>query len=503
MGHLADIIKNLNKEEIRYYKLYSKRLNYDKEHKTVRLFDYIKYDEIDENSQELVDILFKNGGRNPFYRLKNRLLNDLKKSILLQHIDLDEKVNILNLISYAHIFSYKTQFKQALHYLQKAEKNAIEHEHYDLLNMIYGEIITLASQFDAINPLPFIEKQRQNSHKYSIVRQANQAISAINYKLKKTNFSGKERAISKTLKRILDDLSIANEVYQLPKVKLKIHECVRNSILQSKDFQLLEKYLIDSLKEFEKDKVFAKVTQVEKILLVNWIINTSVKNRNFKLALKYSDKLHDELLKYNKLYYGKYIWTYYQSLIVNNYFSGDLKNAISVCEELKANARYKGNVFYDLGIYLNLASLNYCNNDFSLAIKNLSNVLVKEVYNNLSESMQLSISILEMILHYEQEDLDYPFFKLTEIRRQFKHLLKQDEYQIELSFLKIFNDLLKKPDPWKNKTILKNIQHYIENSPEVEPGSNEVVNYNAWLNSKLNNERYYDVILKMVSKKGK
>jgi len=65
-----------------------------------------------------------------------------------------------------------------------------------------------------------------------VIKEANHAISAINYQLRRTNFAGKEKDIEKILSKILDEISMANQVYQIPKVKLSIHECVRNSLLQ-------------------------------------------------------------------------------------------------------------------------------------------------------------------------------------------------------------------------------------------------------------------------------
>lgn len=500
MEHLSSIIKNLNKEEIRHLKIFSNRINYGKENKTLKLFDYLKEGKFTENDTELANLLYKNGSKNPFYRLKNRLFEDIKKSLLLQHVELDEKISITNLISLANIFSYKTQYEESLHFLKKAEAKALENEYYDLLDLIYSEIISISSFYDKINPLEFIEKQKQNSEKCLVLKQANHAISTINHQLKIINFSGKGKEISKTLQKLLDDLSIAGNVYKIPKFKLKIHECVRNFLLQRKDFEVLEQYLINSMKEFKKENVFSKTTHQDKIILTTWIINTLVKNRKFKYALKYTNVLKEDLLKYNKLYYEKYIWMYYQSLMVNHFFSGDLKKSIETIEKLKGVSKYKGNVFYDLAIHLNLASLYYCSNNLSLAVKNLSAVLMKDIYNSLSPQIKFSISVLEMILHYEKGNFDYAHMKLKETFRRHKEILKSPDYTNESAFLLIFKLLIELPDPWLNTKITNKIKDYIVSSPEIEPGSNEVINYKVWLASKLNKESYYETILKMLKK---
>jgi len=260
------------------------------------------------------------------------------------------------------------------------------------------------------------------------------------------------------------------------------------------------KYLTDSLKEFENDKVFTRATHIEKLLLINWILNTLAKNKNFKRALEYSEKLHDELLKYNKLYYEKFIWTYHQSVIVNNFFSGNLKNTIEITEELKLNPKYKGNAFYDLAIYLNLASLYYCDNKLSKSVKNLSHILTKDVFSDLAKPLKVSVSILEMILHYEKDDYEFSNMKLKEIKRKFKDILKLDEYKNEEGFLFLFKDLIKIPDPFRDKKLTDKIDQYLKYSPDIEPGSNEVINYRAWLSSKINKSDYYETVIDLVNK---
>lgn len=500
MNHLSEIIINLSKEEIRNFKIFSNRINYGKSNKTVKLFDFLKTGTYSEDDEILVKLLYPKGNKNSFYRLKNRLLDDLKKTLLLQHIDFDEKVSVLNLISLANIFSYKIQYRQALYYLQKAETKAIKNEYYDLVDLIYEEIISIASHYDRVNPLPYIKKQKQNIEKRSVIKQANQAIATINYQLKRINFSKKGKKLLVDLQKVLDDLTISRNVYRLPKIQLKINECVRNYLLQRNDFDVLEQYLINSLKGFKKRKIFSKTFHHDKIVIITWIINSLIKNKKFNKALYFTNILHKELLAYNKLYYEKYIWTYYQSLMAGYFFSGQLQKAIDTMETVKENPKYQGNIFYDLGIYLNLASLYYCRSDVSNAIKNLSKVLTKKLFNSLSVDIKFNISVLEIILHYEKGDVEFTYEKLINLSRSFRSILRKEDYAVESKFINIFKQLLVKVDSFKDNAILSKMKKYVAMLPEIEPGSNEVISYHAWLVSKIYKENYYSTILKMANK---
>jgi len=498
MGHLSKIIKNLSREEVRFFKIYSKRINYGKVNKTVQLLDQFRKTDLHENDTALINQFFPNGSRNPYYRLKNKLFEEVTKSLLIQHFNRDDRNTILNLLAVSNLFNSKTQYEEAIYFLHKAEKKALQHEYYDLADLIYSELIAVAANLDKVNPLPYIEKQKENAKKLEILRQANLAISAVNYQLKKSNFSGKEKELSEKLKKILDDLSIANEVYNIPKVKLKIHECVRNFLLQRKDFEVLGDYLINSYDEFNREGVFSKSNHHEKIMMINWITNSQIKLKKFDKALFYAEQFYQGFAQQNKEFYDKYVWSYYQVLVISYFYSGTLDRAIGEMENLKNNKKYKGNISYELAVHLNLASLYHSKGDVTKSIRSLSKILIKDVYNNLSKQLKLSVLVFEMILHYEKPDFEYVHNKRTEIRRNFGDMLNQDEYHYENQFLLIFNKIIKDSAPFKNKNIVLEIEEFLRTFPEMEPASNEIIHYNAWLASKISNRSYYDTIIDMM-----
>jgi hypothetical protein len=204
MDSINQIIKNLKKEEIRSFKLFTSRYLKNEETKIANLFDKIRLDEENIDEEKLVKEFFPGEplNFNAFYRLKNRLKTELEKSLLNLHHDLDEKISLMNMVNLANIFSYKSQYSISVYYLRKAEKLALNNEFYDILDMIYSELINLSFLFDDLDPVEFIEKRKENAEKNKISIQANQAISVIRYRLKRTNFSKSEEDINDKLKSI-------------------------------------------------------------------------------------------------------------------------------------------------------------------------------------------------------------------------------------------------------------------------------------------------------------
>ena len=409
---LTDLIKSLNTEEIRNFKMYISRTVLKKgEKKILILFDAIIQNEHDEYEDALMLSLFEAGNKNAFYRLKNRLREIVEHSLLMLHRTKDERFRINNNISLARICVYKLRYEQAFAYLEKAEKEATKGEYFGLLHLIYDHIIELSLQNHKIDAEKYVQKRKANDKKYQVSQQLNSVLAIINNQLFASNFSGKDESIIEQLENIIKEWEFT-EIYQNSvKIQFQIHACVRDALLQKKDFEALENYLMESLLNFEQKKLFNKANFQRKIVLLSWIINTLTKNKKFESALQYAEKLHQTLVAFDSLYYDKYIWIYYQSQIINYSFLNKNKQVVELLQELKNNEKLKKQSFYHLFIYLNLATTYYSMNDLENAVENLNEIVNTDIYNSLSVNWKLNLLIVEVIFMLEKETMSWRHLK--------------------------------------------------------------------------------------------
>ncbi|MEI5617203.1 hypothetical protein WB403_49790, partial [Streptomyces brasiliscabiei] len=87
-------------------------------------------------------------------------------------------------------------------------------ENYELLDLIYANLVKLSNDVIAINPEEYIEKQSENALMLNRVRQMDQVLAALNYRIKVTqNFQkGNEtllKMVDKAVKEFSKDKSIA------------------------------------------------------------------------------------------------------------------------------------------------------------------------------------------------------------------------------------------------------------------------------------------------------
>jgi len=492
---LTKLINDLKPEEIRGFRLQESRYNFKKQDKKLTLlFDAIKKENCDEYDDKLILKLFPDNNKNAYYRLKNLLIGRIEDSLVYLHRDKNEEFGVYKYLHLHQIFFHKSAYEEASTYLEKAEKSALKLEDYDLLVLICRKYIRL-SEFLEISPEEYIERQSNYQSLATSTNETEYLIAMLNFRLKRTNFSGKDNEVLDVLEQVSNTLKINKLTTNSARTKLLVNRCVRDILLQKKEFPALAEYMISSYAEFKKEQIFGKNNHEESIIQLSWIINSLLKIKNFKDAPKYIDELHRQLLMYNSLYFDKYIWLYYQSRVIEYTFSNKREQAIMLLEKLEKKDTIRHNSGLAFYISINLTTLYYGIGKLDKSLKHLSNILTNPTFNSMSADWKLNIQLLELIIRTDNNDIEYAISKTNEIKRKYRESLRQEQYQIEKRFVKIISTILKKPDALKDEKTLKEARQFIADTPDYEPGStNELIDYSIWLEAKIQKKDYYSLI---------
>jgi hypothetical protein len=194
----------MNKEEIRFFRLFIERLNYDFDRKDMQLFEYYRLHADKSDDEFMAQKLYGKKDKNSFYRLKNRLLAQLNKSLVLQHQEDDSQMRLKYLLMVYQYHLMKKSTKVASYFLQKAEKLAEEIENYQVLDLIYNEQIKISTEFTTINPKDVIEKRELNFKRSQNIREIEQVLALISYELKVSqNYSKANESLFKYLETMI------------------------------------------------------------------------------------------------------------------------------------------------------------------------------------------------------------------------------------------------------------------------------------------------------------
>lgn len=476
----------MSKEELRFFKIYITRNPAEGNRKDVLLFDYMRKKGEDYDEDKIALKLYPNGGKNSFYRLKNRLIEEVNKSLLLQHFAEDESSDALQMISLAHLFFNRNNYPVAYHFIRKAEKKASGHENHELLDIIYSEYIKLSHEMVSINPETYIKLRKENSSKLHDLRQIDDVLAAVKYKLKVTqNFSPGENPVIEMLSKTVDDFSHDKELKKSPALRFKIYQAVSQVLLQRHDYKNLEGYLLTTFKQFSRENLFSRANHDTKLQMLTYIVNTLFKNGKVQQSLDYAQKLKAAMDEFNRLHYDKFLFFYYNSLVIN-YSKIDIHKAIEILEQLENNEHLKKTPFYEVFVYLNLAIFRFEKGDFRNAIKNLNKLFIHESYRNADRSLRFRIAIAELIIRLELNDFEFLDYRTTQIKKEYKDLLQKDENQREEKLIEIIRHVALSGISTKNKKLNTMITSFLK-AEQAAVSDTDVINYNRWLKGKFIN----------------
>ena len=472
----------MNKEETRYFKLYSNRTNATTSRKDIQLFDYIRKHGFDYNEDKIIKKLYPNSSKNAFYRLKNRLAEDVNKSLSLQHCMEDELLQVNHFLTLQHLYFIKGKYKLSQYYLKKAEKHAKIIESYELLDVIYGEYIKLSHEILSIDPGAYIEKRSKNSEELTRIRQIDDVLAVLSYKLKTTqNFSLRENPVVNVLEKTVNSLIKDENVKAGSKLRFKIYRAVSQILLQRHDYIVFEDYLLKTFDEFTKEELFNKSNHDTKLQMLTYLVNTLFTNKKYQESLRYADLLKESMEMHDNFLEKKYKFFYYSGLI-NNYNTLDKDKSIELLLELQESDWLKNTPYYELFVYANLCLNYFDKGEYKKAIKNMHQMYVLDSFENTDDSFKFKSAIAELIIRYELKDFDYLEYRMKQVVKDFKHLLSIDHNIREATMIDIIGKMMITQNIRVNKELKSIIIQFIQTNSKK---GTEVIDYNEWLNSKI------------------
>jgi hypothetical protein len=487
MDTLNQIIAGMSKEDMRFYKLYALRVSASEPRKDIVLFDYMRKSGELYDDKRIFSELYGGKNKNAFYRLKNRLAEDLNQCLLSQHYYRHDILYVYHLLSLARLYFSKNNFGLSLRFIRKAETEATRIENHELLDIIYGEYIKLSHEIVSVNPEEYIKKRQENQKYLIALRQMDDILAAVTYRMKITqNFSEKGNDILNILQKTVDDFSGDTAIKKSPKLRLKICSAVSQILAQRRDYILLEKYLLKMYPQFKKEHLFTKENHDLKLLMLTYVVNALFKNKKIALSLKYAEELKEAMSEHGKLLYDKYLFFYYNSLVIN-YSVLDKDKAIAILEELKENKALKNSPFYEIFVNINLMILWFDKEEYHKSIRFLNKLYMHDNYKNTDFTLKFKIAMAEIIVRHELKDFEFLEHRIRQVNKEYRDLIQKDEHKREKEFIGIVKEVIRSEGMRKNGPLLSRIKKFLA-VKEIRAEDAEIINYNDWLSKKIDRD---------------
>lgn len=485
MEVLQSVIANMNKEEVRNFKLWLNSTNASDERKDVQLFNYMRSSGDGYNEDFVFKKLYGKGDKNSFYRLKNRLLDDIGYNLATLHFDKHEGNNLFLFLSLYNIFISRNQPELALFYLKKGEKRAQQAENFELLDIIYASFVKLSADLATINPEVYIQKRKANAANLNRIREMDQVLAAVTYRLKLTQNYGKRDAgllklLDNTIKEFADDESLKHsKMFQT-----RVFRAVSQILVQNHSYVELENFMLNTYKHFIQQKWFDKSNHETKLQMLIYLINALFKNRKYNESLDYAETLGEELSAYNNMLYDKFMFFYYNALMLN-YAQIDIKRGLKALDELEKEMKGKKNAYYEFFVHLNRANLLFFQGRTNDALRSLVKLYLNDHYKKADDSFKLKIALAECIMQYESGEKAMLKKRIEQVRKEFAESIQQEEYKRERFVLDILPEMIAVDKLSDDKKLSAKIKKFVTTVVKQATEDGEVLRYRAWLAPKM------------------
>ncbi len=483
MNTLQQIIASMNKEEVRHLKLFMGRTNSSSDRKDIELFDYVRQRPEDYDEAKIQSKLYGTLDKNALYRLKNRLMEDIGKSLALQYSDDSDFNQVAISLQLARHFLGISNFQLALHYLGKAEKRARSVENHELLDLIYSEYIRYSQETLGVNPAEYIKKRRENREELNQLQEIDDILADVVYKVRTTqNFTGQDYRTIENLRKRVSGFSPKKTSTKSIQLRFKIYHSLSRILLQKHDFVSLEKYLHDTLAEFTKEKLFNRNTHDTRLQMLTYLANAQFKNQKTAQSLETASKLKLVMSEYGGLLHDKYLFFYYNILVIN-YSEKDRDKAIEVLNEIKENPVITKQPHYHVFIYLNLTVLHFDNQNYKQALRSLVRLRMEDGFQNLDVNLRMKITVAELIIRYELKDEEFLEKRIEQGKKEFSEQLKAKDGKRHQEMLLLLQEFAVATSVLRNAGLQKKVKAFLDKQSNTV---GDLINYNNWLKTKIN-----------------
>lgn len=482
VDQLYSIVNLLSKEELRAYKIYAQRQQTKGERKDLLLVDLVKQFETPDHDDKIFKKLYGVAvDKNPYYRLKNRLVEDINKSLVMLKVQDDDYLLCLHYLQLVEIFNTKNKPALSYLYLKKAEQKAVELEQNELLDIVYSEFIKLSRELLSVDPEIYIKKRTENLIQLNKIRKLDDVLAVVSYRLKiSQNLGNKEQNLMTNLNEIITEFEQEQTLLNNSRFKIKFFSVVSQTLLQSKNYQRLELFLKDQFQVFSNADLFNKKTHETKLQMLTFLVNTLFKNGKLEESLRYSHLLEEAMNEFDGFLKEKFD-IFYNSSLVNNYSVTNPDKAIKILNQLIENDYLIKNPFYGLFIYINLATCYFDISEFHKSIKALNKLYLHDTFKKADETLKMKVCLAELIIRFELGDWDFWQYRCQQIEKELTvAILKSNR---DKAFFKVIKEMVANH---KKLTELNMMKHFLVDFAETDD-QDDIINYRNWLEIKLNN----------------
>lgn len=501
MDILERIIEHLTSDEVRRFKILSNRFKADEEKKLLVLFDAIRAGNYKETENEIVTQLYGSitaKTKNTYYRLRNKLLSNLEKSLLFYHYNYKNSIESLSNLQLSMLYQERGLYREGFYSLKKAEKVALEQDQFQILEVIYSEMVKLAIHHN-VDIDQVIERRKINQGKIDFLRANQEVLGTVTQSLMRRNFSRSKSSSSliETLEEIQSQLEEHKHLFLSASGRIMILRTVVSILIQKSAWDNLATYSERIFSEFEEEKIFNADNQPTRLMLLIWRVNALHKLLRLDEAAQVIEALGKDIKMYKRQNFNEFAFHYFSAKAFNLKYNGQLDEAEKVIQLSLSTPDIIHHSTNEVYLLISLADQYFCQKQYAKAGETIVRIEALQGTGILDEELNMFIHVFKIVTQYEDSQHKVVDKQIKGLRKKYKKFLKDEFYAKTDRFLEIVSRMNTADLEGKRMMLKAAVDTFIREFPDSEIGGNEIIMYDVYLRSKVDEAQSYYTFLTM------
>ncbi|MEO1451907.1 MAG: hypothetical protein AAFV07_20415, partial [Bacteroidota bacterium] len=416
--------------------------------------------------------------RNSYYRLRNKLLSNLEKSLLFYHFNYKNSIESYSNIQLSILLRERGLYREAYYNLKKAEKVALEYDQFNVLEVIYDEMVKLASKVE-VDIDKVIVRRKENLKKIEILRANSEILGMVTQQLTKRNYarSKKTHSVIEMLEQIKQRLEEHADIFHSMSGQLMIMKTVASILIQKSAYRELALYSQKTFEELDKAKRFNRENHPNRLMLRIWRINSLQKLLDIPEAETEVAALKKDLGMYQRQNFNEYAFHYYAAKVYNLKLSGRLKEAAQTLDEAFTHKEILQDPSLELFLLISRADQYFSQEAFDDCLGIIDAIKGHAAFQYLDRELQFYVEVFAVVTRYEAGLHPEVAKSARSLRKKFKALLKDEFYAKAGKFLDLILRLNEAAMTGKKVFIKAAYRNFVKDFPRAEIGDNQIILY--------------------------
>lgn len=494
MSDLKTLVSLLNTSEHGEFVQYLSSRNKRHDVRNVELFRAVNAGK----EQLLKDTLGFNAFNVLSKRVSDRLLDFTATKTLSN--EATAEIGVIKQILVARKLFTFGKFKLGFRIIAKADKAAINLNHYTLLNEIYHTMIQYSYHENSQDQEVIFKKFELNKAEFVAHERLNMVYAVVKKAFNEAEYNGDSVDMELLLKENFSRFGIEERMaynfqtlYQLAQIA-DIAGAYNKSYFETNLYFVDQ---IDALKGGEGDSEKYLIYHIDVLYLV---ANIYFRKKEFTKSMKYLELMREQMNRFKGKFKKDRLVQYATLKALNENFTGNYQVALETVNTVIESNHYNREQL--LNPLLTKVMIMFQQGEMKEAQSIMGRFRHSDLWyeRHIGQEWVLNKKYIEILLHIELQNTDLVDSRINSLVRKYAKLFKTSKANYVLPFLKLIKQYEQQPDVVQSKKFKSQVEKAIEWKP-LQQEDIFLSSFYAWLKSKMEDRNLYEVTLELAGTK--